>query len=121
MAFQRDDVLRETARMLANGLVQSKNYNDVGLLSSQLIQPEQETLGYVQHQAERQYHYDQNYLLTQVDDSRLGKLTYQYDAIGRLTQSQSLHQNESFTFDPAGNLIDPIATQTSQIKSNLIS
>ena len=56
-----------------------------------------------------------------MDDSRLGKLTYQYDAIGRLTQSQSLHQTESFAFDPAGNLIDPIATHASQIKSNLIS
>ena len=121
VAFQRDDLHRETARMLANGLVQSKNYNDVGLLSSQLIQPEQETLGRVQHQAERQYHYDQNYLLTQVDDSRLGKLNYQYDAVGRLIQSQSVHKTESFAFAPAGNLIDPIATQASQVKSNLIA
>lgn len=121
VAFQRDDLHRETARMLANGLVQSKNYNDVGLLSSQLIQPEQETLGRVQHQAERQYHYDQNYLLTQVDDSRLGKLNYQYDAVGRLIQSQSVHKTESFAFDPAGNLIDPIATQASQVKNNLIA
>jgi YD repeat-containing protein len=121
VAFQRDDLHRETARMLANGLVQSKNYNDVGLLSSQLIQPEQETLGRVQHQAERQYHYDQNYLLTQVDDSRLGKLNYQYDAVGRLIQSKSMHKMESFTFDPAGNLIDSLATQASQAKSNLIA
>ncbi|UUS64203.1 MULTISPECIES: RHS repeat-associated core domain-containing protein [unclassified Acinetobacter] len=121
VAFQRDDLHRETARMLANGLVQTKNYNDVGLLSSQLIQPEQETLGRVQHQAERQYHYDQNYLLTQVDDSRLGKLNYQYDAVGRLIQSQSVHKTESFAFDPAGNLIDPIATQASQVKNNLIA
>uniref|UniRef100_UPI001D1725C2 RHS repeat-associated core domain-containing protein n=1 Tax=Acinetobacter sp. CFCC 11171 TaxID=1775558 RepID=UPI001D1725C2 len=121
VAFQRDDLHRETVRMLANGLIQSKNYNDVGLLSSQIIQPEQETVGRVQHQAERHYQYDQNYLLTQVNDSRLGKLTYQYDAIGRLTLSQSLHQTENFAFDPAGNLIDPVATQTSQVKSNLIS
>lgn len=121
VAFQRDDLHRETARMLANGLIQTKNYNDVGLLSSQIIRPEQETVGRVQHQAERQYHYDQNYLLMQVDDSRLGKLNYQYDAVGRLIQSQSVHKTESFTFDPAGNLIDPIATQASQVKSNLIS
>ena len=121
VAFQRDDLHRETARMLANGLIQSKNYNDVGLLSSQIIRPEQETAGRVQHRAERHYQYDQNYLLTQVNDSRLGRLNYQYNAVGRLIQSQSVHKTESFTFDPAGNLIDPIATQASQVKSNLIA
>ncbi|WP_228270185.1 RHS repeat-associated core domain-containing protein, partial [Acinetobacter bereziniae] len=72
-------------------------------------------------QAERHYHYDNNYLLTQVDDSRLGKLSYQYDPIGRLIKAQNPYRSESFSFDPAGNLIDPIATQTSQVKNNLIT
>ncbi|MCS4300132.1 RHS repeat-associated protein [Acinetobacter sp. BIGb0196] len=121
VAFQRDDLHRETTRLLANGLVQTKNYNDVGLLSSQIIRPEQETTDRVQFQAERHYHYDNNYLLTQVDDSRLGKLNYQYDPIGRLIKSQNPYKTESFSFDPAGNLIDPIATQAAQVKNNLIS
>ena len=129
VAFQRDDLHRETTRLLANGLVQNKNYNDMGLLSSQIIRHEQETLDQLQqpqlqqakHQAERHYHYDNNYLLTQVDDSRLGKLSYQYDPIGRLIKAQNLYSSESFSFDPAGNLIDPIATQTSQVKNNLIT
>ncbi|MCU4437639.1 DUF2778 domain-containing protein [Acinetobacter bereziniae] len=129
VAFQRDDLHRETTRLLANGLVQNKNYNDVGLLSSQIIRHEQETLDQLQqpqlqqakHQAERYYHYDNNYLLTQVDDSRLGKLSYQYDPIGRLIKAQNPYRSESFSFDPAGNLIDPIATQTSQVKNNLIT
>ncbi len=56
-----------------------------------------------------------------MDDSRLGKLNYQYDAVGRLIQSQSVHKSESFTFDPVGNLINQIATQASQVKSNLIA
>ena len=55
-----------------------------------------------------------------MDDSRLGKLNYQYDAVGRLIQSKSMHKMESFTFDPAGNLIDSLATQASQAKSNLL-
>ncbi len=129
VAFQRDDLHRETTRLLANGLVQNKNYNDMGLLSSQIIRHEQETLDQLQqpqlqqakHQAERHYHYDNNYLLTQVDDSRLGKLSYQYDPIGRLIKAQNPYSSESFSFDPAGNLIDPIATQTSQVKNNLIT
>lgn len=125
VAFQRDDLHRETTRRLANGLIQSKHYNDVGLLSSQMIVVEDSTtdpsqLQTAKHQAERHYHYDKNYLLTQVEDSRLGKLNYQYDPIGRLIKTQSAHQTESFSFDPAGNLIDPIATQESQVKNNLI-
>lgn len=124
VAFQRDDLHRETVRILANGLIQTKNYNEVGLLSSQIIRPEQETPNPIQqpkHQAERHYQYDRNYLLTQVEDSRLGQLNYQYDAIGRLIKSQGPQLTESFAFDPAGNLIDPIATQSSQVKNNLIT
>ncbi|MCU4476936.1 RHS repeat protein, partial [Acinetobacter bereziniae] len=48
VAFQRDDLHRETTRLLANGLVQNKNYNDMGLLSSQIIRHEQETLDQLQ-------------------------------------------------------------------------
>ncbi|MFH4276424.1 hypothetical protein WAJ11_22680, partial [Acinetobacter baumannii] len=62
VSFQRDDLHRETTRLLANGLMQTKQYNDVGLLSSQFIQPEQETQDYLQYQAHRKYHYDKNYL-----------------------------------------------------------
>ncbi|HCS1003453.1 TPA: RHS repeat-associated core domain-containing protein [Acinetobacter baumannii] len=121
VSFQRDDLHRETTRLLANGLIQTKQYNDVGLLSSQLIQPEQETQDYLQYQAHRYYQYDQNYLLSQVEDSRLGKLNYQYDPIGRLIAAQSLHKAESFSFDPAGNLIDTDSVLSpAQIKNNLI-
>ncbi|MDP7775247.1 RHS repeat-associated core domain-containing protein [Acinetobacter nosocomialis] len=120
-SFQRDDLHREITRLLANGLMQTKQYNDVGLLSSQFIQPEQETQDYLQYQAHRKYHYDKNYLLSQVEDSRLGKLNYQYDSIGRLIAAQSLHKTESFNFDPAGNLIDSESVlRPAQIKNNLI-
>lgn len=121
VSFQRDDLHRETTRLLANGLIQTKQYNDIGLLSSQLIQSEQETQDYLQYQAHRYYQYDQNYLLSQVEDSRLGKLNYQYDPIGRLIAAQSLHKIESFNFDPAGNLIDNDSVLSpAQIKNNLI-
>lgn len=120
LGFKRDDLHRETERYLANGLIQSNQYNDEGLLISQTIKPEQEIQDLIQHQAQRQYYYDKNYLLSQVQDTRLGKLNYQYDPIGRLIQSQSPQGTESFVFDPAGNLIDPIARQASQIKTNLI-
>ena len=74
VSFQRDDLHRETVRFLANGLMQTKHYNDVGLLISQQIEPEQKTSGRLSYQAHRYYQYDKNYLLTQVEDSRLGQL-----------------------------------------------
>ncbi|OBY75706.1 RHS repeat-associated core domain-containing protein [Acinetobacter gyllenbergii] len=121
VSFQRDDLHRETVRFLANGLMQTKHYNDVGLLISQQIEPEQESSDRLRYQAHRHYQYDKNYLLTQVEDSRLGQLNYQYDPIGRLISTQSQHKNESFKFDPAGNLIDPVSvSSTVQIKNNLI-
>lgn len=119
VSFQRDDLHRETVRFLANGLVQTKHYNDVGLLISQQIEPEQETSDRLRYQAHRYYQYDKNYLLTQVEDSRLGQLNYQYDPIGRLISTQSQHKNESFKFDPAGNLVD-LMNQTTHAKNNLI-
>lgn len=119
VSFQRDDLHRETVRFLANGLMQTKHYNDVGLLISQQIEPEQETSDRLRYQAHRHYQYDKNYLLTQVEDSRLGQLNYQYDPIGRLISTQSQYKNESFKFDPAGNLVDPM-NQTTHAKNNLI-
>ncbi len=118
VGFQRDDLHRETARFLANGLIQSSVYNDVGLLSSQRIYAEDES-NPQQFQAQRSYLYDKNYLLSQVKDSRLGQIDYSYDPIGRLVKTQAQHLKESFAFDPAGNLVDPNSGE-SQIKNNLI-
>lgn len=60
-------------------------------------------------------------MLSQVEDSRLGKLNYQYDPIGRLIAAQSLHKTESFNFDPAGNLIDSDSVLSpAQIKITLL-
>ncbi|MZY07138.1 RHS repeat protein [Acinetobacter pittii] len=124
VAFHRDDLHRETTRMLANGLIQTKNYNTIGLLSSQIVHPESESqipLQVLKYQTERHYQYDKNYLLTQIKDSRLGQLNYQYDAIGRIIKSQGPEHNDSFYFDPANNLIDSKATQAYELKSNLVA
>ena len=121
VSFKRDNLHRETERYLANGLVQTNQFNDVGLLISQMIQPEHETSERQFHTGLRNYQYDKNYLLTQVDDHRLGKINYQYDSIGRLIKTKTPNNTELFSFDPAGNLIDPIATQMSQVQSNLVT
>lgn len=124
VAFHRDDLHRETTRMLANGLIQTKNYNTIGLLSSQIVHPESESqipLQVLKYQTERHYQYDKNYLLTQIKDSRFGQLNYQYDAIGRIIKSQGPQHNESFNFDAANNLIESKAIQSAELKSNLVT
>ena len=124
VAFHRDDLHRETTRMLANGLIQTKNYNTIGLLSSQIVNPESESqipLQVLKYQTERHYEYDKNYLLAQIKDSRLGQLNYRYDAIGRIIKSQGPQHNESFNFDSANNLIDSEVTQVTDLTSNLVT
>ncbi|MFC4159048.1 RHS repeat-associated core domain-containing protein [Chitinimonas lacunae] len=57
----------------------------------------------------RSYRYDQAGQLSEIRDSRRGALQYRYDAIGRLLGA--LHPNglqETFAFDPAHNLLDPM-------------
>ncbi|WP_436462649.1 RHS repeat-associated core domain-containing protein [Acinetobacter seifertii] len=120
VSFQRDDIHREIRRFLSNGLIQTKYYNDMGLLISQEIEPEKNRSGQPFYKAHRHYQYDENYLLTQVFDSRLGKFTYQYDLIGRLIESCNNDNVKRFIFDPASNLIDKKNNQNSQIKNNLV-
>ena len=55
----------------------------------------------------RRYTYDAAGQLQNITDSRTGLTTYQYDAIGRLTQAMAGHATERFAFDPAHNLIEP--------------
>ncbi|WP_332604595.1 RHS repeat-associated core domain-containing protein [Acinetobacter sp. ESBL14] len=122
VAFQRDGLHRERVRLLANGLIQTKQYNQVGLLCSQRIDTEQDSdsfnpLSTAKYHAERHYQYDKNYLITEIDDSRLGKFNYQYDPVGRLITSLSPFNSERFNFDPAGNLIESGQTQ---VNNNLI-
>jgi RHS repeat-associated protein len=65
-------------------------------------------------QQARRYHYDRTGNLIKTDDSRGGATHYGYDAIGRITRSQSAgnrangitSRTELFAFDPAHNLLD---------------
>ncbi|MBO3658124.1 RHS repeat-associated core domain-containing protein [Acinetobacter haemolyticus] len=122
VSFQRDDLHRETVRVFANGLIQTQSYNDIGLLVSQQIQSEEEIPSTLkQFHSHRRYQYGKDYLLTRIEDSRLGQFNYQYDPIGRLITTQSPYKTENFNFDPAGNLIDPVsASSMAQIKNNLV-
>ena len=63
---------------------------------------------------QRLYHYTQTSELYGIDDSLKGETRYQYDPIGRLKAASTPLGNETFAFDPAGNLIDPELLQNTE-------
>ncbi|KVF22137.1 hypothetical protein WJ07_17875 [Burkholderia vietnamiensis] len=99
--FERDDAHRETQRELGNGLTQTTHYDEAGRLARQLLQG---TGGKVM---ERRYQYDAAGQLIQIADLRRGEMMqYAYDPIGRLTRAQSSLGVETFSFDPASNIVE---------------
>jgi RHS repeat-associated protein len=54
---------------------------------------------------ERNYQYDKSGNMRQIDDLKLGKILFKYDALDRLQAVEGLTP-ERFSFDPAGNLLD---------------
>ena len=54
---------------------------------------------------ERQYRYDKTGNLRQIDDLNSGKVRFHFDNLDRLNRAEGAI-NETFTFDPAGNLLD---------------
>ena len=119
IAFERDDLHRETVRTQANHLSQTLSYDAAGRLKQQLIayverkssthhpinQPSNPATGVLNT---RNYSYDAVGQLTHINDGRRGALDYQYDPVGRLLQANSSLGQELFAFDPAGN-IAPVA------------
>ena len=57
-------------------------------------------------QIERTYAYDQVGELLSIHDSKKGKFTYGYDKLGRVTHAKTPSTQETFSFDPAHNLIE---------------
>ncbi|NYH23028.1 RHS repeat-associated core domain-containing protein [Paraburkholderia bryophila] len=100
--FERDDLHRETARTLSNRIGQLTEYNHAGRITAQSLK----RTGAPAALAARSYRYDVSGQLLQVEDSRQGITTYQYDPVGRLIQAIGPLEHERFAFDPASNFID---------------
>nr|WP_315447246.1 RHS repeat-associated core domain-containing protein [uncultured Pseudomonas sp.] len=102
LSYERDDLHREVTRYQGNHLVQSQSWTPVGYLQEQV-------LGRVDAKRmllKREYRYDAVGQLVHIDDTRRGPLDYQYDLVGRLLKAVSRVSEETFAFDPAGNLLD---------------
>ncbi|KVN60019.1 RHS repeat-associated core domain-containing protein [Burkholderia stagnalis] len=102
LAIERDDLHRETQRVLPNKVVQRTTYDSAGRMRAQTIQRQQAPAPL----AERLYRYDAAGQLTNIEDSRKGLTDYRYDPVGRLIESTGPGGIEHFAFDPASNVLD---------------
>ena len=119
ISFERDALHREVHRLQGNGIEQSLKYDALGRLLEQTVRHASRTapldisalyasgrngLGDGPAAIVRRYKYDNIGQLQQVEDSRRGRLQYQYDPVGRLLQATGELGTERFAFDPAGNI-----------------
>ncbi|WP_432422939.1 RHS repeat-associated core domain-containing protein [Variovorax boronicumulans] len=122
LQIERDDLHREVRRIQANEVAQAQQYDPAGRLQAQVLSrverlgqsrggpspsaPNAGALG-----IQRKYSYDRAGQLTDIGDSRRGSLSYRYDPVGRLLQARSRLGTETFAFDPASNILDPMAPE----------
>ncbi|KFG92538.1 hypothetical protein GQ56_0136760 [Burkholderia paludis] len=109
--IERDDLHREIERVQGNGLTQKQQYDLAGWLQQQkLIASRSETQG-GKLLVQRSYTYDRAGQLERIEDTQNGMRTYRYDPVGRLVAATGMLGEETFAFDPAGNLLDDAPTR----------
>jgi RHS repeat-associated protein len=120
LQIERDELHREIKRTQANEVAQEQQYDPAGRLKAQVLS-RVERLGQSRggragisgntaaFGIQRKYSYDRAGQLTDIGDSRRGSLSYRYDPVGRLLRAQSQLGTETFAFDPASNILDPMA------------
>lgn len=112
IGFERDDLHREVARH-QRGRDTFLKYDPAGRLISQTSKQADG------RQLTRQWRYARNGLLQEINDSLRGTTHYDYDPLGRLRRAASPLGEEQFSFDPAGNLIDPDLLNKEQTSHSL--
>jgi RHS repeat-associated protein len=106
-SFERDDLHRETQRILGNQLTAHTHFDKMGRITQQTLSGKTSS--------NRSYKYDPVGQLLGISDSRSGQISYQYDPVGRLIAANSRLGHESFAFDPASNLVDTKAGNSSSL------
>ncbi|CAB3962639.1 YD repeat-containing protein [Burkholderia cenocepacia] len=109
--IERDDLHRETVRMLPGKVEQRTTYDPAGRVLQQTLQRVTSTVP----MTARRYRYDAVGQLSSIEDSRKGGIDYRYDPIGRLIEAISPVAKEYFAFDPASNIIDLLPPQAAPV------
>jgi len=106
--YERDALHREVKQ--SQGILESvSQYDAIGRLISKSVEKTSTDTKVPNPKAtllKRSYTYNRVGDLTGVEDSRVGNTEYSYDAIGRITKTQTKDTTERFAFDPAHNLLD---------------
>nr|WP_276554525.1 RHS repeat-associated core domain-containing protein [Pseudomonas peradeniyensis] len=105
LSYRRDDLHREIAREQGNGLLQRQAWSPNGQLLEQTLARH----GVSRRLAVRSYQYDQGGQLTCINNLGRGDTHYRYDPVGRLLEAGDYSRKEVFAFDPASNILDPLA------------
>ena len=111
--FERDGIYRETSR--TQGALTSQFRNDeAGRLADQRAASAAASV------IARSYQYDAVGNLLTLDDSRIGRLSFDYDVIGRILGAVQQQLAERFAFDPAHNIVDP-AVAGGRVEANRVT
>jgi RHS repeat-associated protein len=97
IAFDRDEVGRETARHIGDAVVMTHSYDEGGRLAEQSLRAD---AGVVQ---ERTYAYGPDGTLAGIDDLLNGSRSFDLDAVGRVTAVRAEGWTETYAYDDAGN------------------
>ncbi|WP_258521771.1 RHS repeat domain-containing protein, partial [Taylorella equigenitalis] len=113
---------REVKRHWAQDMLQTTAYDAAGRLANQHTQSGK----YVKKSIlNRDYQYDGANQLINIKDSRKGELSYRYDPIGRLINAKGPLGEETFSFDPAHNILSKehsaLSTYQHQVENTLPS
>ncbi len=112
MQFERDNLHRETLRMLPSRVAQRTTYDRSGRIARRTVQREKAPLPF----AKRGYEYDAIGQLTRIDDADKGYTDYRYDPLGRLIEAIGPVARERFAFDPASNIVDAPAPEGTRLR-----
>jgi len=131
VSFERDALYQETGRTQANGLLQTMKYDPTGRLIEQQLGAIDQVGRKGRHASpgpygpdvqagmhatiKRRYGYDPSGQLTSIEDDRRGRIEYRYDPVGRLLLASSALAQETFAFDPVGNIQVPGPAQQAPI------
>ncbi len=103
--LERDALHRETTRQIGQArerLTLHSDYDPQSRISELRLTHSRKTL------RKQRYSYDLVGNLVRIDDRQRGDTRYSYDPIGQLLSALHPDLEETFAFDPAGNLIDEL-------------
>ena len=117
----------DTGRIQPSGLLQTMKYDPTGRLIEQQLGAIDQVGRKGRHASpnpygpgvragmhatiKRRYGYDPSGQLTSIEDDRRGRIEYGFGPVGRLLSASSAMAQETFAFDPAGNIQVPDPAQ----------